>query len=572
MRISLLPVTLLALLTAAAHVRGAGSQPQRTSSTPAPGPEPDAVSRLVDRITARENELVKNLRNYRPRVETYIQDFRPDQELGDVPTNDHYFLGRLDFEGSIDDRSFLPERHRGRRVLSDIANQVTRLYSLQYQSRAFAYTIVMDTGRFDRQHYRFDFVRRDFLGDVRCLVFDVTPQPGSGTGLFEGRIWVEDQDDQIVRFNGTYASHSKFTYYFHFDSWRANLQPGLWLPVYVYSEESDLKYAFVRTLRFKSQTRLWGYDLTSSARQQELTRILVDAPASVQDASGAGGSLSPVASQRQMETEAENNVLDRLEKAGLLAPAGKVDQVLETVVNNLEVTNHLENLPTVHCRVLLTAPLESTTIGGAIVLSRGLLDVLPDEASLAMMLAHELAHILLGHNLDLLDTKYAFSDRMLIPDEELLSRLSFKRDQREEEDADRKALELLINSPYKEKLPSAGLFLKALSAEAPRTPNLLGAHLGTRLLEASRMPRMAELMSGAPDLRPSRLDQIAALPLGARVVIDSWSDQVTLAKTGDLALASPREKKPFEITPLYPYLVRLGDPKHDVSLNLPQSN
>jgi Peptidase family M48 len=563
---SLLSVTLLILLVASAPAAAVEPLPL----APRQDQEPELVAQLVDRIIARENELVKSLRNYSPRVETYIQDFRPDPELGAVATNDHYFLGRLDFERGIDARSFLPERRRDRQLLSDIADQITRLYSLQYRPLAFAYTILMDSSRFDRQHYQFEFVRREFLGDVRCLVFDVTPRPRAGVGLFEGRIWVEDRDDRIVRFNGTYASHPRFTSYFHFDSWRQELQPGLWLPVYVYSEESDLKYAVVRSLRFRSQTRLWGYNLTNSARQQELTRILVDAAAPVQDATGSSGALSPVASQRQMETEAENNVLDRLERAGLLAPPGKVDQILETVVNNLEVTNHFGNLPVVRCRVLLTAPLESTTIGNTIVLSRGLLDVLPDEASLAMMLAHELAHIVLGHTLDMFETKYAFYDRMLIPDEELLSRLSFKRGRQEEEEADRKAVELLSNSPYKDKLANAGLFLKALAAEAPHTPHLFGAHLGDRLLQASRTPRMAKLMNGAPELEPDRLDQIAALPLGARIVIDSWSDRIKLAQSRPVSLLSPREKKPFEITPLFPYLTRLNGSATDSASALPQ--
>jgi hypothetical protein len=45
--------------------------------------------------------------------------------------------------------------------------------------------------------------------------------------------------------------------------------------------------------------------------------------------------------------------------------------------------------------VLLTTPLESFVVGRTIILSRGLLDVLPDEATLAAVLAHELAHIVL---------------------------------------------------------------------------------------------------------------------------------------------------------------------------------
>ena len=56
-----------------------------------------------------------------------------------------------------------------------------------------------------------------------------------------------------------------------------------------------------------------------------------------------------------------------------------MDKTLETVVNNLEVTNNLDI--DVHCRVMLTSTLETFSIGHTIVISRGLLDVLPDEAS-----------------------------------------------------------------------------------------------------------------------------------------------------------------------------------------------
>ena len=117
-------------------------------------------------------------------------------------------------------------------------------------------------------------------------------------------------------------------------------------------------------------------------------------------------------------------MLDRLEKARLIAPPGPVDKVLETVVNNLRVTNHLDGLPPVQCRVMMTSSLESFSLAYTIVLSRGLIDVLPDEASLAMVLAHELAHIALGHKLD---PKFAFNDRLIVSDEQLLAALDFTR-------------------------------------------------------------------------------------------------------------------------------------------------
>ena len=65
--------------------------------------------------------------------------------------------------------------------------------------------IFADRDDFDRAHYDFKYVHREFLGDVRCIVFDVTPKKDAGKGRFLGRIWVEDQDYNIVRLNGTYA-------------------------------------------------------------------------------------------------------------------------------------------------------------------------------------------------------------------------------------------------------------------------------------------------------------------------------------------------------------------------------
>lgn len=520
--------------------------------------ESAALTHIVDTIVARENQLLKNLRTYSPRVETYIQEYRPDPELGSVPTSDNYFLGRLDFHRGIMVRSFLPEPGFRKRVVRDLTSEISRLYSLHYQPSAFAYTIAMDTGRFNRQHYQFDFVRREFLGDVRCLVFDVKPRPHAGVGLFEGRIWVEDREYNIVRFNGTYAPAPRFSSYFHFDSWRENIQPRLWLPVYIYSEESDLKYSVHRTLRFRAQTRLWGYDLNNPNHQEELTRVLVDAPEDVQDSSQTSTDSSPVSSQREWEREAEENVLDRLQRAGLLAPPGDVDKVMETVVNNLVVTNHLDNVPQIHCRVLLTSPMESVAVGDTIILSRGLIDVLPDEPSLAAMLAHELGHIVLQHTLDTGSTKYAFQDRLLMTDEDVLSRLNFRPSEREEAAADQKALEILKNSPYRDQLGKAGLFLRAMADAAPHTPQLFGSHLGNRLVQGSQVRRLAELMAGAPQLQKTRIDQIAALPLGARVKVDPWSDRASLVKSKPVALLSAREKMPFEVTPLFPYLSRGG--------------
>ena len=521
--------------------------------------ESEAVRQVADRIIAREDQVVQALSTYHPRVESYLQFVRPDSELGSVPVGDMYYLGRLELDKGVESESFLPKSNARSSFLPRfLTKAVSRPFKFNYNLDSLVEAAVVDPQGLDRKYYHYQFIRSEFLGDVRCLVFDLIPRPGAGSGRFKGRIWVEDRDYTIVRFKGVRTRPPKFHVYYHFDSWRQNLQPGMWLPVFIYFEESGMTPPTLLSVSsdakwFRAQTRFWGYDRSSADREDELTRILVEAPAPVRDSS-EGVELSPLASQRQWEAEAENNVLERLEKAGLIAPRGEVDKVLETVVNNLVVTNKLDNMPAIRCRVMLTLPIESFTVGHTIVVSRGLIDVLPDEASLATVLAHELAHLVLGH---VTDTQFAFNDRLLIDDEDLLSALDFERDTQQEFAADTKALELLRNSPYRNKLSTAGLFLRAMADEAPHLPQMFGAHMGNRLAESGHDHRMVELKTMAPELQPREVDQVAAFPLGTRLKLDPWDGQVEMMKSKPAAPLSAREKMPFMVTPLFPHLTRM---------------
>jgi hypothetical protein len=547
-------------LLAQTNADGPASNSSTVSRAAEPAASPTSFDEVVARIVQREHFFVAQMRHLHPLVETYIQDLKPDKEAGEAPYKDEYFLGRLSLASDTEDRSFLGEPGFGRRLVS----KLTSVYSMKFLPLGFAQMVVVDED-LQKKYYNFTFVRREFLGELRCLVIDVQPKAGSGSGRFIGRIWVEDQDYNIVRFNGTYTASSKFSFYLHFDSWRLNLQPGLWLPAYIYSEESDLHYR-TSTLRFKSQTRLWGYDIRHLGSNEEFTQITVDSPESIRDQSDAAQDASPVESERMWERQAEDNAVERLQKIGLIAPENEVDKVLQTVVNNLIVTNNLDIRPDVRTRVLMTSPLESFTIGHTIVVSRGLIDVLPDEASLAMVLAHELSHIALGHRLD---TKYAFDDRMFFPDEDTFERLDFNRNPGDEEAADKRALELLANSPYKDKLGNAGLFLKALQARAPELKNLIRAHLGNSLA-GSKSIRMSALLNEAPQLEIRNKDQIAALPLGGRVKVDPWSNKLELVKAKPVAITTAREKMPFEVTPFFPYLTRYSTGGSDkVALTAP---
>jgi hypothetical protein len=528
------------------------AQADKAPSLPAPPPAatPQTMDQVVNLFIEREHGLIKALSNRTPVVETYLQNLTADPQLGPVPSEDHYFLGRLDMGETIDRKDYLKEEDKS--MQQRLLGGFQKLYKVEYTPMGFSWMVYADRTDFDREHYDFAYVRREFLGDVRCLVFDVKPKPKSGRGRFLGRIWVEDKDYNIVRLNGTYSQAAHNTFFFHMDSWRLNLIPGYWVPAFIYSEEGDFSAGVKNKMAFKAQTRVWGYDLKKGGKDDELTNIRVD---SVQDSSASAQDASPLQAEREWQQQAEDNVVERLTSAGLLAPEGDVDHILQTVVNNLEVTNNIDLPRPVRTRVLLTAPLETFSVGNTIVISRGLIDVLPDEASLAAVLSHELAHIVLGHNLG---SKYAFNDRMLFSDDGTYQNLGFKHIPEEEEAADKKAVELLKNSPYAQKLDNVGLFLKALQVRAPQLNALLTTHLGNPLAEGGKVSRLSALSTMGPALDNNKLDQIAALPLGGRIKINPWDDKAEMVKTAPVAITSARDKMPFEVTPFYPRLARFG--------------
>src|SRR6202030_207993 len=223
--------------------------------------------------------------------------------------------------------------------------------------------------------------------------------------------------------------------------------------------------------------------------------------------------------------------------------------VLETVVNNLEVTNNLDIEPEVRCRVLMTSTLESFTMGHTIVVSRGLVDVLPDEGSLAAILAHELGHVVLGHRMD---TQFAFFSRLRFDEKQTFRHFGFARTSEEEQAANHKGIELLMQSPYKDQVRTAQGFLQALQSRSKEIPNLISPHLGDRVPTTwtiTSAVSAAQLSAATP-----AASVLVALPLGGRIKVEPWSDQLQLLKSKPVGAVAEYEKMPFEVGPFVLYL------------------
>ncbi len=529
-----------------------------------------AQAALVQKSIAREKVIIQNIQQHTPLVETYIQDTRPDPKLYQVPISDTYMLSRVDFHKAFIDKPYEApvKKHHGffKGSLAAFTNMGKALHldHETYNTQGFMDMMFVDPVGFDQQHYEFNYVRREFLGSIRTWVFDVHPKV-KGQGRFNGRIWIEDQDGNIVRFNGSYTestSEDNTREYFHFDSWRMNMQPGLWLPVAIYVEESQ-RMEGNKTVGLRAQTHFWGYSLTLPTRESENVSVEVEGAV---DQSQDSQDVTPLEASRLWVQQAENNVLDRLVQAGLLAPPSDFDKTLEQIVINLAVPNNLNFPDPVHCRILLSTTVEATTVGNTILLSKGLIDTLPNEESIASVVAMELAHVALGHHID---TRYAFNDRLLFPDESSFQRIKMNHTDADNADAAKAGLKYLQASMYKDRLGNAGLYMEQLAERGKVLKQLNSPKLGDSLLKVDGTPWMAGLEQGAPKLNMDDMTQIAAFPLGSWLKTDPWDDKEHMLNAKRYAPMNARDKMPFEVTPIYFRLNRYQDAQTTPPANAP---
>ena len=550
------------VLAAPAHaikiLPGKKKQPDDTGYTK---PTP-AQNQLIDRAIAREAEVIKVLKERAPLTEVYIQTMKPDQDLLQVPESDQHFLGRVEFNKVIGDRTYETSKTSSGGKMGFFKNSLSfitglgKALNLEFNEAGFMQMLLIDSKDFDRQHYNFYFVRNDFLGSVATTVFDVQPAKGS-YGRFFGRIWIERRGGNIVRFNGSFngsqATHSE---YYHFDSWRTNVQPDIWLPNSFYVEESNPKVPG-NIVKFKAVGHIWGYALKVPEKELENTSVEVQGAT---DVSNEAQDVSPLGAQREWVQQAEDNVIDRLTKAGLLAAPSEFDKTLAALANNILAYNQIPLSRPIRVRTLLTEPLESLAVGNTVLLSKSVIDttavITADGAqqagNLNAILAFEVAHVILGHRLD---TKYAFSDRLLFPDTSAFTHIPMHHTDKDNEEAAKKTVELLNAKELQDASTYFGLYLQQLSARVKALPDLNKAMIGDSLIknDKNKDPTfwLSALQAKGQKLDVKDLKQMAAMPLSSFLKFDPWTDQVITLHAAQEPILNPRDKMPFEVTPIY---------------------
>jgi hypothetical protein len=137
----------------------------------APATSQLTLDQVIEKVTQAETELIERTKSLRPIMEAYIQELGSEVDGVQMPMVDTYFLGRLEWrEGPV-------------LALMANANRVGQSAGERrgFLPDGFAAMAAPDWKAMDRVRYDFKLVRREFLGDVRTMVFDVTPKQGTAS-------------------------------------------------------------------------------------------------------------------------------------------------------------------------------------------------------------------------------------------------------------------------------------------------------------------------------------------------------------------------------------------------------
>ena len=311
-----LSLALVFAVTMSSHAAGGPKKDKDLAAGKKLTPEQSA---LIDKAIVREKVVIKEVKARTPLVETYIQNMRPDPVMRQVPDSDQHFLGRVEFNKVIGDQSFKEGAKAGGKKESTMGHIMGSLnfikglggsLHLQFQEAGFVQMILMDSNTTSTSSTitSISFVTIS-LEPFRPLCSTSRRRPRAARDAFSvASGW---RSRTAMSFGSTVivaGSEKDYHEFFHFDSWRTNIQPDLWLPTSFYVEESDPK-SVTSTLKFKAINHVWGYVLKVPATSAEVATIDVEG---AKDESQTSSDLSPRGQQIAFEQEAEDNVVERL--------------------------------------------------------------------------------------------------------------------------------------------------------------------------------------------------------------------------------------------------------------------
>jgi hypothetical protein len=207
------------------------------------------VQQIIQKFTEHEDEFRKERENF-----TYTQVV---------------VLQTIDVDGQVDgeyrltsDIQFTPEGKRFQKDIYAPTSTIERIIMTQqdFDDIEKVWPLVLTPNEVPK--YEVKYVGRERVDELGTYVFDITPkQLEKGQRYFQGRIWVDDKDLQIVKTSGISTGLKKKkedSAYPHFETFRENIEGHYWFPTYTRADDT-LHFKSGSDVRFRVSVRYQNY-------------------------------------------------------------------------------------------------------------------------------------------------------------------------------------------------------------------------------------------------------------------------------------------------------------------------
>jgi hypothetical protein len=227
----------------------APAAPSKNDSNISHDPPAIPVEQIVQKFGERELEFKKERDNY-----TYTQTFV-------VQTIDDD--GRPDGEYRMtSDILFTPEGKRYEKVISAPQPTLQRISLSQQDMDDLEHVQPFVLTAQELPKYDIKYVGREQLDEISTYVFDVAPKKiEKNQRYFQGRIWVDDKDLEIVKTDGKavpdIVKKGQENVFPRFETFRENIEGHYWFPTYTRSD--DVLHFSTGSVRIRMTVRYANY-------------------------------------------------------------------------------------------------------------------------------------------------------------------------------------------------------------------------------------------------------------------------------------------------------------------------
>jgi len=218
-----LPLAVCLMLLPLGFAADASAAPQQSASVISSEPPSMPVEQIVQRFAAREAEFKRERDNFTYTQTVVLQTLDPDGQ----PDGEYRM---------VSDIIFTPNGRRGEHVVEAPVTTLTRILMTQEDMDDIEHVQPFVLTTEDLPKYDVKYIGREQVDELSTYVFDVAPKKiEKKERYFQGRVWVEDKEFNIVKTFGqaAYQVHKGNDQAFpKFETYRENIEGHFWFPTY----------------------------------------------------------------------------------------------------------------------------------------------------------------------------------------------------------------------------------------------------------------------------------------------------------------------------------------------------